>query len=59
MIDTEKLARKNNYHFMTVNTMDFEALDFYKHLGFFVEFERAGFKKKSIMYFLRKNLNIL
>ncbi len=41
---------------MVVNTMDFEALNFYKKLGYMVEFERRGFEKDSIMYFLCKNL---
>lgn len=53
---TEKLAIANQCHFIAVNTMDFEALDFYKKLGFHIEFERAGFAKNSIMYLLRKNL---
>ncbi len=41
---------------MTVNTMDWEALDFYKKLGFYVEFERIGYEKNSSFYFLRKDL---
>lgn len=52
----EKLARESACHFMAVNTMDWEALDFYKKLGFYVEFERHGFDKNSIFYFLRKDL---
>ncbi|HAT1863882.1 TPA: GNAT family N-acetyltransferase [Legionella pneumophila] len=40
--------------FATVNTMDWEAIEFYKKLGFKLEFERHGFQKKSIFYFLRK-----
>jgi GNAT superfamily N-acetyltransferase len=58
MIAAEKLARECGCNFMAVNTMDWEALDFYKKLGFFVEFERHGFDKNSIFYFLRKNLNV-
>lgn len=56
MNEAEKLAEENKCHFLAVNTMDFEALDFYKKLGFHVEFERHGFDKGSIFYFLRKNL---
>ncbi len=41
--------------FATVNTMDWEALGFYKKLGYQIEFERHGFLKDSIFYFLRKN----
>lgn len=56
MQKAEKLAKENGCHFMTVNTFDWEALDFYKKLGFYVEFERKGFDKNSIFYFLRKDL---
>ena len=52
----EDYAKKNGARFLSVNTMDFEALDFYKKLGFRVEFERHGFDKGSIFYFLRKDL---
>jgi ribosomal protein S18 acetylase RimI-like enzyme len=51
----EKLAKKTNAQFMAVNTFDWEALDFYKKLGFYVEFERKGFDKGSTFYFLRKD----
>ena len=57
MQKAEDLARKNNCNFIAVNTFDWEALDFYKNLGFYVEFERKGFDKDSIFYFLRKDLN--
>ena len=55
MLSAEKLAIKNKCHFIAVNTHAFEALDFYKKLGFYVEFERHGFDKDSIFYFLRKD----
>ncbi|KTC64735.1 GNAT family acetyltransferase [Legionella adelaidensis] len=42
----------------TVNTMDWEALGFYQKLGFTLEFERHGFHKNSIFYFLRKELKV-
>jgi GNAT superfamily N-acetyltransferase len=56
MESAEILARENGCYFMTVNTMDFEALDFYKKLGFIVEFERSGYDNNSVFYFLRKDL---
>lgn len=56
MQEAETLARKSACGFMAVNTFDWEALDFYKKLGFYVEFERKGFDKNSIFYFLRKAL---
>lgn len=41
--------------FAAVNTMDWEALGFYQKLGFKLEFERQGFQKNSVFYFLRKD----
>lgn len=51
----EKLGKESGCNFMAVNTFDWEALDFYKKLGFYVEFERHGFDKNSVFYFLRKD----
>jgi hypothetical protein len=56
MSHAENLVKDNHCHFMTVNIMDFEGLEFYKKLAFIVEFERCGFDKNSSMYFLRKDL---
>jgi len=55
MKQAENLAKTSECNFMAVNTFDWEALDFYKKLGFYVEFERHGFLKESIFYFLRKD----
>jgi ribosomal protein S18 acetylase RimI-like enzyme len=52
----EELARKSQCQFISVNTFDWEALDFYKKLGFYVEFARHGYDKKSVFNFLRKDL---
>ncbi len=52
----EELAINKNCVSAAVNTADWEALDFYKKLGFRVEFERHGLAKNSIFYFLRKDL---
>ena len=54
----EDLARKSQCRFITVNTFEWEALNFYKKLGFYVEFARHGFDKDSVFYFLRKNLSV-
>ena len=56
MQKAEALAKESQCNFIAVNTFDWEALDFYKKLGFDVEFERKGFDKNSIFYFLRKDL---
>jgi len=58
MREAEKLARESKCHFIAVNTFDWEALDFYKRLGFYVEFERKGYDKNSTFYFLRKDFNM-
>ncbi|AWN73403.1 GNAT family N-acetyltransferase [Legionella anisa] len=56
MQKAEELAEKSGCNFIAVNTFDWEALDFYKKLGYYVEFERKGFDNNSTFYFLRKNL---
>lgn len=53
----EKLAQAKNCPFITVTTMDWEALEFYKKSGYSVEFERHGYAKESIFYFLRKDFD--
>ncbi len=52
------LALEKNCLHAAVNTGDWEALDFYKKLGFRVELKREGFANNSIFYFLRKDLSI-
>jgi hypothetical protein len=39
MENSENLATDNECNFVAVNTMDFEALQFYKKLRYEVEFE--------------------
>ena len=56
MQKAEALAKESKCNFIAVNTFDWEVLDFYKKLGFYVEFERKGFDKNSVFYFLRKDL---
>ncbi|HAT8893443.1 TPA: GNAT family N-acetyltransferase [Legionella pneumophila] len=51
-----KYGQEKSCAFATVNTMDWEAIEFYKKLGFKLEFERHGFQKNSVFYFLRKEL---
>ena len=56
MQEVEKLAIVNQARFITLNTMDFEGLNFYQKLGFTIEFIREGYDKDSKMYLLRKQL---
>ncbi len=50
----EQFGKEKGCTFATVNTMDWEALGFYKKLGYTIEFERHGFSHDSVFYFLRK-----
>ena len=52
----EKLGKEKGCIRAAVNTMDWEAPEFYKKLGYYVEFERHGLAKDSIYYYLRKEL---
>lgn len=56
MSAAEELGKERGCTFATVNTMDWEGLGFYQKLGYEIEFERHGFDKDSIFYFLRKSL---
>lgn len=54
--EMEKVGRSNGAKFVTLNTMDWEALPFYQKQGYSIEFTREGYSKDSKMYMLRKNL---
>lgn len=56
MLEAESIGRKRGASFVTLNTMDWEALPFYQKLGYSVEFIREGYEKHSKMYMLRKPL---
>ena len=56
MLSAEKLAADHKSRFITVNSYNWEAPNFYKKLGFYVEFERHNPEKDSTFYFFRKDL---
>lgn len=56
MHEAENMRRKRGALFVTLNTMDWEALPFYQKLGYSIEFTRKGYEKDSKMFMLRKNL---
>lgn len=56
MHEAEKIGRERGALFVTLNTMDWEALPFYQKLGYSIEFIRKGYEKDSKMFMLRKNL---
>lgn len=51
----EKLALEKQCLYAAVNTASWEALAFYKKLGYRIELERHGLPKNSTFYFLRKD----
>jgi len=55
MQSAENYGRHKYCLFATVTTMDWEALDFYKKLGYKIDFERHGYTKQSVLYSLRKD----
>lgn len=55
MHEAEKVGKERNVRFITLNTMDWEALPFYQKLGYAIEFIREGYDKGSKMFLLRKN----
>src|SRR5688572_23134406 len=52
----EEWGIKKGCIWAAVNTMDWEAPEFYKKLGYQIEFERHGLAKNSVFYYLRKKL---
>jgi ribosomal protein S18 acetylase RimI-like enzyme len=56
MYEAEQIGRAHGALFVTLNTMDWEALPFYQKLGYSIEFTREGYEKNSKMFMLRKPL---
>lgn len=56
MKKAEQFAKESSCSMVTLITMDFEALPFYKKLGYEADHSRKGFAKNSTMYFLKKNI---
>ncbi len=56
MQKAEAFAKDSDCKILSINTMDWEAEDFYKNLGFKVDFARSGYEKNSKMLFLSKML---
>lgn len=44
-------------HFAFVETMSFQALEFYQKLGFILEFSREGYARNTVFHYLKKPLN--
>ncbi len=52
----EKLAKERNCAYICVTTMDWEAMPFYKKLGYQIDYTHDGFENNSLMYILRKKV---
>lgn len=51
-----KYGQSNRCPFAFVETMSFQALDFYRKVGFELEFTRSGYKHGTSFHYLRKPL---
>ncbi len=58
MLSAENFGAEKGCTFAAANTMVWEVVTFYKELGYEIEFERKGYLKGSILYFMRRNLPI-
>lgn len=54
MKEVMSFAEKNKCPFAFIETMNFQAPEFYKKFGFEVEFERSGFSQNTSFLYLRK-----
>ncbi len=48
---------KRGYHFAFVETMSFQAPEFYQKMGFTIEFSRQGYAENTTFHYLKKSLN--
>jgi GNAT superfamily N-acetyltransferase len=51
-----RAAEESGCSMITVDTLDFQAMDFYKKFGFDLEFSRQGYAYNRTLHYLRKNL---
>ncbi|WP_059359941.1 bifunctional GNAT family N-acetyltransferase/NUDIX hydrolase [Parachlamydia acanthamoebae] len=49
-------GKKRGCHFAFVETMNFQAVEFYQRLGFVTESSRGGYAKDTILHYLKKSL---
>ena len=56
MEEVFRYAKKYKFSFIYVETLNFQAPDFYKKFGFEIEFIRKGFSKDVAFFYMRKNL---
>lgn len=52
----ENFGKEKNCTFSTLNTFNWQALEFYQKLGYEIEFKRSGYHNNSTCYFLKKEI---
>lgn len=52
-----EFGKRRGCYFAFVETMSFQAPDFYQKMGFTIEFSRSGYDQNTTFHYLRKNLN--
>lgn len=52
-----KFGIKRGCHFAFVETMSFQAPEFYQKMGFAIEFSRPGYAENTTFHYLKKSLN--
>ncbi len=52
----EETARERSCRFIHTNTMNFQAIDFYVHVGFFVQAELTDDSREYTRYFIAKEV---
>ena len=55
MKEALNFAKDRKHSFAFVETMNFQAPDFYKKFGFETELIRAGYSKETSLYYMRKD----
>jgi len=51
-----EFGKKRGCHFAFVETMSFQAPEFYQKMGFKIEFSRSGYAKNTCFHYLKKDL---
>lgn len=52
-----EFGKKRRSHFAFVETMSFQAPEFYQKMGFMIEFSRSGYAKNTTFHYLKKSLD--
>lgn len=52
-----EFGKKRGSHFAFVETMSFQAPEFYQKMGFMIEFSRSGYAQNTTFHYLKKSLN--